>query len=246
MKIALIFLLLAVAMFGVAIPTAAAIRPYVRAAFSADQLRVDNINDNIAANEQALRAGSGYPIELERVGRALGPDLSAGFWLTSWMRLGATYASQKESVRNDLWIDHQTTGYHYVDDLDFRTEEVGGEVLLRVKRLAGLCLGGQAASSRGSFSQSFHESDFWSEYHLHGTAERTRVTWAAFIGIDQTNEQGVAGFLRAGYRFRNFGAMPARVTEWDASTSSTYETTTVPLDYSGFFASLGIGYDFHW
>ena len=41
------------------------------------------------------------------------------------------------------------------------------------------------------------------------------VPWAAFVGLDQTNEQGLAGFLRAGYRFRNFGPMPARVTEWN-------------------------------
>ena len=246
MKTALVFLSLAVATLGVASPASARIRPYVRAAYSGNELRVDNINANIAADEQAFRNGTGYPIELERVGRAVGPDLSAGLWLASWVRIGATYASHRETVLNDLWINHQTTGYHYVDDLEFQTEEVGGEIVLRVKRLAGLSFGGQAASTRGRFSQSFSESDFWSEYHLRGSGERTRVTWAAFAGIDQTNEHGVAGYLRVGYRFRDFGPMPARVTEWDATTSNTWDTTTVPLDYSGFFASVGIGLDFLW
>ena len=147
-------------------------------------------------------------MELERVGRAFGPDLSAGVWLASWVRVGATYDSQKESVENDLWINHETTGYHYVDHLDFRTEEVGGA--LRIERFGGFSFGGQAASGRGRFSENFSESDFWSEYHLSGTAERTRFTEAAFVGLDRTNEQGVAGFLRAGYRFRDYGIMPAR------------------------------------
>jgi hypothetical protein len=31
-----------------------------------------------------------------------------------------------------------------------------------------------------------------------------------------------------------------------ASTSSTYDSTTIPLDYSGFFMSLGVGYDLPW
>jgi hypothetical protein len=245
-KTTLVILMLAVATIGVASPTNAGIRPYIRGAFGGNQLRVDNLNENIAAEEQAFRDATGYPIELERVGRALGPDLSAGLSLTRWLRVGATYVSQRASAANDFGINHQTTGYHYVSDLDLRIEEVGGEIMVRWERLGGLCLGGQAASGRARISESLDESDFWSEYHMRGTAERTRVTWAAFVGLDQTNDQGIAGYLRAGYRFRNYGPMPARVTEWNASTSSTYDTTTIPLDYSGFFMSLGVGYDLPW
>jgi len=245
-KIALVIVSLTAATLAVAGPATAGIRPYVRGAFGGNQLQVDNVNDNIADDEQALRDGSGYPVELERVGNAFGPELSAGVWLASWVRVGATYVSQKASALNDLGINHETTGYHYFDDLRLRTEEVGGEVVLRVERLGGLSVGGQAASGRARFSESFSESDFSSEYHLRGTAERTRVTWAAFVGLDQTNEQGIAGFVRCGYRFRNYGPMPARVTESDASTSISYDTTTIPLDYSGFFVSLGVGYDFRW
>ena len=246
MKTALVFLFLVAATLGAARPTFAGVHPYVRAAFSGNDLRVDNIDANIAADEQAFRNATGYPVELERVGRAVGPDLAAGIWLAPWVRIGAMYSSHRETVLNDIGINHQTTGYHYVDEMEFRTEEMGGEIVLRAKRLAGLCLGGQAARTRARFSQNFSESDFWSEYHLRGTGERTRVTYAAFVGLDQTNEHGIAGFMRAGYRFRDFGSMPARVTEWDASTSDTYETSTIPLDYSGFFMSLGIGFDLGW
>lgn len=246
MKTALVILAIAVGTLGVVSPTRAALRPYIRGAFGGNKLHVQNVDDNIAADEQALRESSGYPVELERVGRAWGPDLSAGLWLASWVRVGATYSNQKASPENDLWINHQTTGYHYVDELDFRSEEWGGEIVLRAERLAGLCVGGQVASGRARFSERFNESDFWSEYHLEGAGECTKITWAAFVGLDQTNDQGIAGFLRAGYRFRNYGAMAARVTEWDATTSVTYDTTTIPLDYSGFYLSLGVGYDFRW
>jgi hypothetical protein len=242
----LVILTLAIATLGAAGPSTAGVRPYVRAAFGGNQLRVDNLNANIAANEQAFRDATGYPIELDRIGRALGSDLSAGVWLARWLRIGATYVHQQESAGDDFWIDHQSTGYHYVDDLDLRIEEVGGEVMVRWERLAGLCLGGQVASGRASISESLDETDFWSEYHLHATAQLTRVTWSAFVGFDQTNDRGIAGFVRAGYRFRNFGPMPARVTEWDASTSNTYDTMSIPLDYSGFFVSLGLGYDLPW
>ena len=245
-KTALVIVSLTAATLAVATPTTAGVRPYVRGAYGGSQLQVDNINEMIADDEQALRDGSGYPIELERVGHAFGPEVSAGAWLTPWVRVGATYVNQKATTENDLGINHETTGYRYTDILEFRTEEVGGEIVVRVERLGGLCLGGQAASGRARFSENFSESDFSSEYHLSGTAERTRVTWAAFIGLDRTNEQGVAGFLRGGYRFRNYGPMPARVTESDGSTSTTYDTTTIPLDYSGFFVSLGVGYDFRW
>jgi hypothetical protein len=227
-------------------PTEAGIRPYVRAAFIGNQLQVDNLNENIAADEQAFRDATGYPVELQRVGAAFGPDVSAGVWLARWLRVGATYVAQKESAEDDFWINHETTGYHYVDDLDLQIVEVGGEVMVRWERLMGLSFGGQAASGRARISESLDESDFWSEYHLRGSGERTRLTWATFVGFDQTNVKGIAGYVRAGYRFRDYGAMPARVTEWDASTTVTYETETIPLDYSGFFVSLGVGYDFRW
>jgi hypothetical protein len=229
----------------VATPSMAGIRPYVRGSFGGTRLQMDNLNENIAAEEQAFR-DSGYPVELQRVGSAFGPDLSAGLWLARWLRVGATYVSQKESSEDDFWLDHQTTGYHYVGDLDLHIEEVGGEVMVRWERFAGLSFGGQAASGRARIDESRDESDFWSEYHLRGTGERTRLTWSAFIGLDQTNNKGIAGYVRAGYRFRNYGPMPARVTESDATTSVTYDTATIPLDYSGVFVSLGVGYDFRW
>jgi hypothetical protein len=245
-KSALVSLALVAAILGAATPATAGVRPYIRAAFVGNQLSVDNLNDNIAAQEQAFRDATGYPVELKRVGVALGPDLAAGFWLARWLRVGGTYTSQQASAKDDFGINHQTTGYHYVSDLELRIEEVGGEVMVRFERLAGLSFGGQAASGRASISHNLDESDFWSEYHFRGTAEHTRITWAAFVGIDQTNERGIAGFARAGYRFRNYGPMPSRVTEWDATTSGSYESTTIPLDYSGFFLSLGVGYDLPW
>jgi len=228
---------------GIAGPATAGIRPYLRASFGGSQLAVDNLNDNIADDEQSYRQ-AGYPVELERVGVATGPDMAAGLWLTNWVRIGATYGRHEASARNDFWIEHQTIGYHRVDDLEVRIVEVGGEIMLRAERFAGISVGAQVANGRARLSENFNESDFSSEYHLRGSAERTRVNWAAFVGLDQTNEMGFVGYLRAGYRFRDYGSMPGRVTESDASTSVTYDTMSIPLDFSGFFVSLGVGYDF--
>jgi hypothetical protein len=239
-------LALAAVAAGPLVPSVAAaiVRPYVRVALGGNQLNMDAIDSNIAANETTMRDWSGYPVELKRTGLAFGPEASAGLWLFPALRVGATYSSQTSSVQNDVWIDHTTIGYHYVDHMEFRVQEVGAEVMLRMERLAGLSLGGQVAQGRAQFSERFEESDFWSQYHMQGTAERTRLTWTAFLAIDQTNDQGFVGYVRAGYRFRDYGSLPGSVTESDGSTTVSRDAVTVPMDFSGFFMSVGIGYDF--
>ena len=220
-------------------PAAAGVSPYFRVAFSENQLKMSEVNAGIMRSQEAIRA-AGYPADFQKIGYAMGPDASAGLWLFSWFRVGATYSYQRSYRENRVHVPGQL---FYDDQLGLRMTEVGGEAAIRISRLAGLSVGGEVAQAHAKLIEGYTVEQPGYQYYADGTAERTKTTYGAFVGIDQTNSSGYSGFIRAGYRFRDIGSMPSKGTVSDGTNSASFTGNTFGMDYSGFYVTLGMGFD---
>lgn len=223
---------------AIATPSVAGVTPYVRLDFGGSQLQMAGMNDLIRG-QQAVLNEQGAPVVFQGVGSAYGPGASVGCWILPGLRLGATYSFQRAARTN--WLDVPAAQFSYTDDLIFRMTEIGGEAAVRIKRLGGLTMGVNVAQGRTKMSEGLTVQSVHGPYRSDGTALRTRPTYGAFIGFDQTNPAGIAGFIHLGFRHGDMGDVPNTVTDSDGAQSSGQ---TIPLDYSGFYLKVGIGYDF--
>jgi hypothetical protein len=222
-----------------AAPAFAGISPYVRFDYGGNGLRMTDGNSLINDNAVALQS-AGYTTNFKKVGPAYGPSGSFGVWVAPTFRVGATYSFQR-SIRTNGVDD---PSLYYSDNLDFRTRELGGEAMWRWSRLAGLSVGATAAQCRAELIEHVTIEDASGQLFEVANASRTRMSYGGFIGLDQTNPQGVAGFVRVGFRYRDMAHMPSEVTMSDGVTTSQGSGRTVWMDYSGFYFTLGMGYDF--
>jgi hypothetical protein len=131
----------------------------------------------------------------------------------------------------------------YADDLEFRMTEIGAEAAVRITRLGGLTFGGSVARGEAEMIEGFTVEDGFSQYYQDANAQSTKATYGAFIGFDQTNPAGLAGFVRAGFQYRDMGPMPSQLTISDGTNTTQSTGTSIPLDYSGVYFKVGIGFD---
>jgi hypothetical protein len=232
-------MLIVLSILTVAAPAGAGVGPYVRLGFGGDQLRMADINAGIMSDQDALRSG-GYPARFEKIRIAAGPEAALGLWLLPGLRVGAVYATERSTRDNQLHVPGQL---FYDNRFEFRMTEIGGEATIRIVRLAGLSLGGQVVRSRARGSEALSVEQPGNLFYYDATAERTLTTYNAFIGLDQTNEIGVAGYIRAGYRWRDMGHMPSQGTVSDGTNSTAFAGSTIDVDYSGFYVMVGTGFD---
>jgi hypothetical protein len=223
----------------IALPATAAVSPYVRLQYGGNQLRMTDGN-LLIKRTQATFQSAGYPAEFQSVGPGSGPGGSVGLWLFRGFRVGATYSHFRAVRHNRLHVPGQV---FYADDLDFRMTEIGGEAAVRFQKLAGLTLGASVARGKAEMIEGYSYEDLSGQLYLDATANRTRTTFGAFVGLDQTNPAGVAGFIRVGFEYRDMGHMPSQVTLSDGTTTSNATGRTIWLDYSGIYVRAGIGYD---
>lgn len=234
---ALAGLCLTVALAGPA--TAGILRPYVRLDYGGNQLRMRDANSLISDYQSAIRT-LGYPADFDKIGTAYGPSGAAGLWLFGGLRVGATFARQRAILQNRT---HVPGSYFFEQDLNLSLREFGGEAALRFSRLAGLTLGGTVGRGRAEIVEGLsEEAPGYAEY-IDATMKRTVPTYGAWIGFDQTNAHGGAGFIRAGFAYREIGHMPSTVTESDGVNSVTYTSSSRWADYSGYYVKVGMGYD---
>ncbi len=224
---------------ALAAPAVAGIAPYVRLDYGGNGLRMTDQNISIRETEAAL-VEAGYPAAFQTVGLGYGPTASVGLWILPGFRVGATY-SYLRAVRN--LVLHVPDEIFYADDLDFRMTEIGAEAAVRFSRLQGLTVGVNVAQGRGELIEGYALEDAFGAFYMDVTAHRTRMTGGAFVGIDQTNLAGVAGFIRAGFQYRDMGRMPGEATLSDGTTTVQTTGRTTWLDYSGFYVRVGVGYD---
>jgi hypothetical protein len=221
---------------AIATPVLGGVDPYVRVDYGQNGLW--NANVDVRNREAAFRA-DGYPATFETVGFGYGPGVSAGVWILPEVRLGVTYSYLRAARGNGLY----EPGFIYPNESDSRMNEVGAEAAARFKKLAGLMVGANVALGWAEMRGRFPAEDADRLGYVDLTAHRTRPTCGVFVGIDQTNLAGIAGFIRAGFQYRDMGEMPSQLT-WSDGTD-TVKTTgkTGWTDYSGLFVKVGFGYD---
>lgn len=222
-----------------AVPAVAGVTPYVRVDYGQNELRMTDQNNRIRKDQAAFVADD-YPAAFETIGYGYGPGVSAGVWILPGLRVGATYSYLRAVRNNRLDVDGE---FSYADGLDLRKNEVGVEAAVRFKRLAGLTAGANVAMAWAEMTESVSLEDVDGTTRLDVEAHRTKPSFGVFVGIDQTNEAGVAGFIRAGFQYCDMGQMPCDLTLSDGT--STVQTTgkTIWTDYSGFYVKVGVGYD---
>jgi len=191
------------------------------------------------SDQDALRS-AGYPVNLQKIRIAAGPEASVGIWLLPGFRVGGTYSYERSTRDNQVHVPGQL---FYDNVFKFEMTQVGGEAAFRIVRLAGLSVGGQVVRSHAKGTQGFSLEQPGSQFYYDATVERTLTTYAAFVSLDQTNDAGVAGYIRAGYRFRDMGHLPSQGTVSDGTTTSPVNGTSVDIDYSGFYVTVGVGFD---
>jgi hypothetical protein len=217
----------------------ASVSPYLRLGFGGDQFRMAEINAGIMSDQDALRA-AGYRANFNKIRIGAGPEASVGLWLLPGFRVGATYSTQRSTRENQVYVPGQLL---YDNRFEFRMTEVGGEAAIRVVRLAGLSVGGQVVRSRAKGTEALSVEQPGSQFYYDATVKRSLTTYGPFIALDQTNDMGVAGYIRAGYRFRDMGHMPSEGTVSDGTNTSSFTGTSVDVDYSGFYVTVGVGFD---
>ncbi|NOT34770.1 MAG: hypothetical protein HOP12_11445 [Candidatus Eisenbacteria bacterium] len=215
--------------------------PYIRVGIGGNQLKMDDVNDAIA-NDVDFATSGGVPVSAHNVGPGYGPTVSAGLWLVPFLRVGATYGEQRARVTHE----YRNSGFLYQENYEFRMKETGFEAALRIPSLAGLSFGGTAVESRGDADEHFALENVHGKYYEDFASQRTSRTYSAFMGLEQTAANGVAGFLQVGYHWREFGPMPGTLTTDDNGTITVVPGETVPVDYSGWSVRLGAGFDLKW
>jgi hypothetical protein len=213
--------------------------PYLRLDYGGNQLKMSEGNEQIRQAE-AMFTEAGLPASFSAIKAGYGPSGAVGLWIVPGFRVGATYSYLRSTLENRL---HVPGVVFFADDLEFRMTEIGAEAAVRVVGWAGLIVGGSVASGRAEMIEGFAAEDAYGLYYHDAVARRTVTTYGAFIGLDQTNSAGIAGFVRIGYHFRDVGSMPSQLDISDGSSTTRAAGSTVPLDYSGVSVRLGIGYD---
>lgn len=235
--------LITVVLCGFASGASARVGPYARISFGGDQLRMGDGNALLRDTEVAFQA-QGLPADFHNVHVATGPGASVGLWLLPGFRVGAIYAAGHSYTENRL---HVPGNLFYAEDLDFRLEEVGAEAAITVNRWKGFTLGGHVAQSHAKMVEGHTEQDFVGgsgNLFQDATAEKTKLTYGAYVGVEQRNENGIVGFMRAGYQFRDMGSMPSKLLISDGFSSGSSTSTTIDLDFSSYYMRIGVGVDF--
>ncbi len=220
---------------------AAGVSPYVRADFGGQQLRMTDANLFVSNLERDFTT-AGFSPDFHKVGMGNGPSVSAGLWLLPGFRVGATYSYDLTQVNNYV---HEPGVLWYADEAQFRMTEIGGEAAVRVQRWAGLTLGARVAQGTARLAEGYAWEDYAGGTVLYsdGVGTKTKTTYGGWIGLDQTNAAGVAGYVRLGWQYRDMGRITSHIRSTDDVTTWEGDAESVWLDFSGFYFRVGVGYD---
>lgn len=221
------------------LPAFAGVAPYVRLDYGAGKLDLPAVDQQVR-DEEELFYSAGLGVDFDDPSLALGPSGSAGLWLFSGFRVGATWSDTRSKVNNPV----ELSGFTYADEFFFRMKDIGGEAAFRIPRLGGFMFGGSIAQTTAYMSEQYTLLNVHGEYYENEVAETTGRTYGGFVGFDQTNAKGVAGYVRLGYQHRDLGTVPTTVTTTDNGTTTVTTGAPFSFDYSGYYVRAGIGFDF--
>lgn len=240
MKPSALFATLAVAAFLISsLPSAAAVRPYVRVGWGANQLRLTDLDASIQTGEEFFRSFN-LPADFKGVGNGYGPQFAAGLRLLPALRVGATYSFVRATRENSFEATHVV----FEDIIVARSREVGAEAEFRFAALRGVGIGGEVAQSRVQYDEYYGLDDHGFPYQEASVGSRTLTTYGAYLSYEQTNANGVAGFVRVGFRHRPVGRITLNNVDSDGVYFDAYSSQSLWMDYSGLYMTMGTGFDF--
>lgn len=224
---------------AVALPAFAGVSPYVRLDYGASKLDLPSVDQQVRDEEDLFLYGAGLWVDFDDPSKAFGPSGSAGLWLFPGFRVGASWSDSRSKVNNPV----ELSGFTYKDEFFFRMKDIGGEAAFRIPRLGGLTFGGSIARTKAYMSEQYTLLNVHGSYYETELAEVTGRTYGGFVGFDQTNASGVAGYVRVGYQHRDLGSVPTTVTVIDNGTTTTSAGAPFNFDYSGYYVKAGVGFD---
>lgn len=220
------------------LPAFAGVAPYVRVDYGANMLDLPAVSQQIR-DEEELFADSGLLVDFDDVGSALGWGGSAGLWLLPGFRVGATWSETRSKLDNHV----ELYGFSYADEFRFHMKDVGAEAAIRIRRLGGLTFGGNWSRTTADMNEHYTLLNVHGQYLEAETAQRTGNSYGAFVGFDQTNPSGVAGYVRLGLQHRDLGSVPTLLTVTDNGSTTAGPGTPFALDYTGYYFRVGVGFD---
>jgi hypothetical protein len=219
-------------------PAFAGISPYVRLDYGVGMLDLPSVDQQVQADEDQFFY-SGLPVDFDTADKAIGPSGSAGLWLFPGFRVGATWSDTRSKVNNPV----ELSGFTYADQFFIRMKDVGAEAAFRIPRLGGLTFGGSLAQTKAEMSEQYTLLNVHGEYYETEIATHTGRTYGGFVGFDQTNASGIAGYVRVGYMHRDLGSAPTTLTVTDNGVTTVSAGAPFSFDYSGYYVRAGIGFD---
>lgn len=220
------------------LPATAGIAPYVRVDFGANKLDLPAVDQQVR-DEEAQFYDSGLLVDFDDVGFATGFSGSAGLWLLPGLRVGAVWSDARSKLENRVDL----SGFEYADDFRFHMKDVGVEAAVRIRRLGGLTLGGNLGRSNADMSERYTLRNVHGDYLEAETAGQTGRTYGGFVGFDQTNPAGIAGYVRLGFQHRDLGAVPTVVSVTSNGATTVGPGAPFSLDYTGYYFRVGVGFD---
>lgn len=220
------------------LPAFAGVAPYVRVDYGANMLDLPGVSEQVRTEEE-LFADSGLLVDFDDVGPALGWSGSAGLWLLPGFRVGATWSETRSKLDNHV----ELYGFSYADEFRFHMKDVGAEAAIRIRRLGGLTFGGSWARTTADMNERYALFNVHGDYVESESAQRTGSTYGAFVGLDQTNPAGIAGYVRLGFQHRDVGSVPTLLTVTDNGSTTTGAGAPFSLDYTGYYFRVGVGFD---
>jgi len=223
---------------AISVPAFAGVAPYVRLDFGASKLDLPSVDQQVRDEEELFWA-AGLGVDFDDPNKAIGPSGSAGLWLFPGFRVGASWSDSRSKVENPV----ELSGFTYNDQFFFRMKEIGGEAAFRIPRLGGLMFGGSIATAKAEMSEQYTLLNVHGSYYETELADVTGRTYGGFVGFDQTNASGVAGYVRVGYMHRDLGSVPTTLTVVDNGFTTVTAGAPFSFDYSGYYVRAGIGFD---
>ena len=240
---------------------------FIRGAFEYGGQTLDDLRAFQRTNNALLANVYGVPPTLKDLGGAPGFEFEAGYQVNSVLSVGIGFAHGKNSRENASGglVDVYDGLGNYMGQvqLNFRQKmeaaisEITGNVTYWVPGSPGVFMGVEAGLGMGRFKENWAGTavaDFGSDSEVDSQEYKGNgFVGGAFAGYDAVYSNGISAFVKAGYRLRNLGKLEGHHTPLLEGESARHEMLyedlnrnqeSVGFDYSGLFASVGMGFSF--
>jgi hypothetical protein len=240
---------------------------FIRGAFEYGGQTLDDVREYQRDNNAVLVHVFGLPPSFKDLGAVPGLDFEAGYQVSPAISVGIGFSHGRNvrqsasagpvDIYDGLGNFLGTADLHIGQELDAAVSEITGIVTYWIPRSPGLFMGVQAGVGMGRFKETWAGSavasfDSFSETDVQ-EYEGNAFVGGAFAGYEAVFSNGLSTFVKAGYRHRALGKLKGHFTPLQDGEPAQHEMLyedlngnlkNVGFDYSGLFASVGLGVSF--